>query len=135
MGEKRAPQDKLPIMKILCSLFLDRLLYLVTSNKMLFVRRNYEQDRAHRTCRPQALRYKADHTVGQTCLNHSAAGKCGWFYYEIVNMFPMGLHREFSTLNSTRAPRLLGPHPVFRLCPGFSTLDSTREFCMLLQQS
>lgn len=34
---KIAPQDKLVIMKTLCSLFLDRLLYAVYSNIVLFV--------------------------------------------------------------------------------------------------
>lgn len=53
---KIAPQDILPVMKTLCSLFLDRLLYVVCRIMLLFGRWDHEQDRTHSACRPHAHR-------------------------------------------------------------------------------
>lgn len=41
----------------------------------------------------------------------------------------LSLHQEFSTVDRSPAVGLLGKRADFQLCPGFSTLDSTREFC------
>lgn len=76
--QKIAPQDKLLIMKAHSPLFLDRLLYVVFSNLLLFVRWNYEQDRTHRTCRPHAH-------WGPTALNDIEYIFCTYIF-TVINM-------------------------------------------------